>query len=803
MTNKLTLTFICFFFLFNKLEAQSITTTDSTKKITIPREDESFFSLKDKSWSFGVNGGYPLIQGDMGSSMGLGYGLSVKKAMGSTLSFRYLAAHGYATGFNWKPISYNAIQFNKGVNGNLNPNANYFKDSSSICLNYKTTFTLGSLCGVYTLNNINFQKEHPKVVMYLVGGMGALLSQTKINQLNSSNVRYDYSTIPEAKLYKDRINNKKLLRGMWDKSYESLGDASSTTEKIGNNYLASAFNAGFGLSYQVASHIELHFESSYFYTSSDLLDGQKWYYQKIPSQSKDAFYYNNIGISYRLGKDDDANWFNNPLALPYKAIIDSKKKLQKVDDLDQKMTDYTAIIDTLKMNQDSIMADEDKDGVSDYFDQELNSPKGSIVDGSGRTIFYKDDDGNLIFTDPSGSGKMSIADALKAGGDPTGTTYSTDPDGTQYKNYPDGTKYKIGTDGKILKTNPDGTTYEEWPDGTRIKKGKDGITYETDPDGKHYKIGTDGVKQEIGYDGAQPDGKLNKTVFNKNDPRNKTMLLQSDGKGNYYTPSSGTNGNMTGTAGTNGVNGQTGQTGKTGKAGANGTAIPGTGSGSTFLPAVFFDTDKSNVKYQYFPELYAAALAMNANPNAKYKVVGNTDFTASEAYNLGLGMRRANAVKKILTSYFGVNEANLYAESRGESQPLTNAKSMDALAVNRRVQFETWDGKTPGSSNTSKKNKDNSTTTTTKKEEVKTEDKLPVDSVTTVKDSVKTETVVKKEEEPLFKPKVKIKETPKEKKARLRDEKKQDKLEAKIKKKEDKKIEKAKKKAARDSKKKK
>jgi len=65
---------------------------------------------------------------------------------------------------------------------------------------------------------------------------------------------------------------------------------------------------------------------------------------------------------------------------------------------------------------------------------------------------------------------------------------------------------------------------------------------------------------------------------------------------------------------------------------------------------------------------------------------GHTDERGTESYNLGLGMRRADAVVKFLTNY-GVASSRLTKVSYGEEQPKVAGHSEEAYAQNRRAAF--------------------------------------------------------------------------------------------------------------------
>lgn len=104
---------------------------------------------------------------------------------------------------------------------------------------------------------------------------------------------------------------------------------------------------------------------------------------------------------------------------------------------------------------------------------------------------------------------------------------------------------------------------------------------------------------------------------------------------------------------------------------------------NALLPTIYFSTNSATVSSANAERLAVIARMMKANPNMKLKVVGNTDKTGSEQYNMNLGMRRATAVVKELEQSFGIDASRLTAESAGE----TNAVSGKNLKVNRRVEF--------------------------------------------------------------------------------------------------------------------
>lgn len=105
--------------------------------------------------------------------------------------------------------------------------------------------------------------------------------------------------------------------------------------------------------------------------------------------------------------------------------------------------------------------------------------------------------------------------------------------------------------------------------------------------------------------------------------------------------------------------------------------------------AQYFDFDKSEVKKKYLPNIQQAADILNINPNLRVILAGHTDNLGSSQYNLELGSKRAEAVRKWLIK-FGVGPERLRVKSYGETKPIASNKNVSGRARNRRVEFEGW-----------------------------------------------------------------------------------------------------------------
>jgi peptidoglycan-associated lipoprotein len=99
--------------------------------------------------------------------------------------------------------------------------------------------------------------------------------------------------------------------------------------------------------------------------------------------------------------------------------------------------------------------------------------------------------------------------------------------------------------------------------------------------------------------------------------------------------------------------------------------------------SVYFDYDKYDVKAEYKDLVAAHAKFLTNNRKFKMLVQGNTDDRGSREYNLALGQKRADSMKKMLT-LLGVNEDQIEAVSLGEEKPKNEGQDEAAWAENRR-----------------------------------------------------------------------------------------------------------------------
>ncbi len=102
--------------------------------------------------------------------------------------------------------------------------------------------------------------------------------------------------------------------------------------------------------------------------------------------------------------------------------------------------------------------------------------------------------------------------------------------------------------------------------------------------------------------------------------------------------------------------------------------------------SVYFDYDSYAVKDQYRTMIDANGKFLNANRARKVIVQGNTDERGGSEYNLALGQKRAEAVRKQL-ALVGVPESQIEAVSLGKEKPRSTTRDEAGWAENRRADF--------------------------------------------------------------------------------------------------------------------
>jgi peptidoglycan-associated lipoprotein len=126
--------------------------------------------------------------------------------------------------------------------------------------------------------------------------------------------------------------------------------------------------------------------------------------------------------------------------------------------------------------------------------------------------------------------------------------------------------------------------------------------------------------------------------------------------------------------------------------GTTGSGVSGSSSSSNPLRdpsnilskrSVYFDFDSYVVRDEFKPLVEAHARYLQSNRNARMTIQGNADERGSHEYNLALGQRRADAVKRMMT-LIGATDGQVETVSFGKEKPRNSGHDEVAWAENRR-----------------------------------------------------------------------------------------------------------------------
>lgn len=101
---------------------------------------------------------------------------------------------------------------------------------------------------------------------------------------------------------------------------------------------------------------------------------------------------------------------------------------------------------------------------------------------------------------------------------------------------------------------------------------------------------------------------------------------------------------------------------------------------------IYFDYDRAEIKPEYVSVIAAHARFLNGSGSRRVRLEGHADERGSREYNIGLGERRAQAVRRALLLQ-GVGEAQITTVSYGEERPAVAGNDETAYSRNRRVEI--------------------------------------------------------------------------------------------------------------------
>lgn len=337
-------------------------------------------------WEVGVKVGAFTVSGDVPAIFPTpGFGLHVRKAFGYIFSMRLEYMYGIGKGLSWLPsynYSKNTPWLNAGYSAPIRTTSGQIVSTTGsqtfdpVYYNYKTKVQDLSLQGVVTLNNIRFHKAKTGFNTYAFGGIGASVYDTRVNALGSDGQRYNFASITNSGIYKNRKDTRKALKSLMDNSYESAAENDGTRRPklFGETFMPTA-TFGAGIAFKLSDRLNLAIEDRWTVTRNDLIDGQRWQEHAegdpVLTGQFDTYNFGSVGLNINLGaKSVEPLWWLNPLDYAYSEIRNPRlMRLPK-----------------------PVLPDSDGDGITDQFDQE-QTPQGCPVDSHGVS---KDTDGDGV-----------------------------------------------------------------------------------------------------------------------------------------------------------------------------------------------------------------------------------------------------------------------------------------------------------------------------------------------------------------------------------------------------------------------
>jgi len=134
-----------------------------------------------------------------------------------------------------------------------------------------------------------------------------------------------------------------------------------------------------------------------------------------------------------------------------------------------------------------------------------------------------------------------------------------------------------------------------------------------------------------------------------------------------------------------------------GSADAGGTGADGMGSGEVFndfdntadelTMLIYFDFDQSDLRPEYGDTLQRHAARLANDRSLRIRLEGHTDERGSREYNIGLGERRSQSVRRLLLIQ-GASADQISTVSFGEERPAAFGSDEASYQLNRRVEIK-------------------------------------------------------------------------------------------------------------------
>jgi len=353
------------------------------------RAGQNKYSAKPKNmWELGIHAGRFGISGDIPTTIfpGWGAGIHLRKAISYALSIRLDGVYSTSKGYDDRYTDHDVISLEQLPNIGSVTNGMY--------RNYKNTTIAGSLEGIINIGNILFHRERNKWNLYVGVGLGAVVIDTRVNNVkNGAIIDWESLHLDPKDKYTDNV---KKMKDAMDSDYETKVENERNVQGLfDNGKTALTVPLSIGISRKLNKRINLTLEHKYYWVDYDAWDGFVYRSSADQSNDNDGGNYTSLRVGINLGNFDKRTeplyWLN-----PLDGALNDVAELKQRPKFDLTDTDGDGVIDMIDQEKDSpsgapvdtrgITLDSDKDGIPDYKDDEPYSPPGYEVDTRGVAV---------------------------------------------------------------------------------------------------------------------------------------------------------------------------------------------------------------------------------------------------------------------------------------------------------------------------------------------------------------------------------------------------------------------------------
>lgn len=257
----------------------------------------------------GAEKGVASINGEVASATGFGLGFFLEKPISPVFSVRLYGGMGNMRGQDLNP-SQNWIN-HPTWNGTINPLVDYRQaPTNTIYANYQTEYLEASLQGKLNFTQLSFFNNQSNFDAFLIGGIGLMQFETKIDAQDDQQAIYDFSRLPLNPISEVVILAE--IHQVQDGRYETNTQAGQQTTPL--------YQIGAGLEWHVHPSINLSLSYRFSWTNTDLLDSYQWDSNNAVDGQNDVQHYTSIGLTYNINKKRIVEKPTQAIDLPSKPV---------------------------------------------------------------------------------------------------------------------------------------------------------------------------------------------------------------------------------------------------------------------------------------------------------------------------------------------------------------------------------------------------------------------------------------------------------------------------------------------------